>query len=134
MLKRYACKYLDHRNALKRRPPPGSKLVGLDDLTAVGLEPGVDPEERDFDADWVKATVREALATLRAKNARYADAIEREMAWGGDNAAPLQGPERVLRHRARNAFREHFQETLRSTVMWDAFLAEEWVAIDRLLP
>ena len=28
----------------------------------------------------------------------------------------------------------HFEETLRSTVMWDAFLAEEWVAIEKHLP
>ena len=134
VLKRYVCKYLDHRNALKRRPPPGFRLVALDDLMVVGQEPAAEPDEAEFDEGWVSATVRAALNALRAKNARYAEAIEREMAARGAGAEPVSTAERVPRHRARKAFRERFQEALRLTVMWDAFLAEEWVAIDRLLP
>ena len=134
ILKRYVCKYLDHRNALKRRPPKGSRLLALDDLLAVGDDPAVEPEAAEFDEGWVKATVHAAVESLRKKNARYADVIDRLLAERGGASEPAPTSERVLLHRAKKAFRMHFEETLRSTVMWDAFLAEEWVAIEKHLP
>ena len=134
VLKRYACNYLDHRNALKRRPAKGSHLVALDDLVAVGADPAAEPEAHEFDEGWVHATVRAAVERLRRKNARYAEVVERLLADRGDATEPRTTADRVLDHRARKAFRKHFEETLRATVMWDAFLAEEWVAIERLLP
>jgi hypothetical protein len=134
LLHHYCCAWLDHRNARKRNPPKGSRLL---DVTLVGEAPAAAPRPdapgREFTKAWVGVVLRRAVESLRAEDAAAGEALDRLLEPGSASRA-LSSTERGRRRAAIAKLRPHFALALRETVRSDLFFEEEWSAVAAYLP
>jgi RNA polymerase sigma-70 factor (ECF subfamily) len=139
-LHHYCCNWLDYRNAQRRNPPAGSRLLRLDALAAIGQEPARNDEAAEaFDRLWASSILKQALDSLRRADPEAAARID-DLAESAASAPdsprrpPLAGAERVRRHRALERLREHFAAVLAQTVSRQELRTEEWKGLSKYLP
>jgi hypothetical protein len=133
----YCCNWLDYRNAQRRNPPPGSRLLDLDALRAVGREPAAPGDEalEAFDRAWAATIVAQALASLRGSDPEAAERVEDLARDDRDGKRPaLSNTDRSRRHRALERLRAHVAAIVAETVAPSELRNEEWKALAKHLP